>query len=181
VLLSILRISTYPPVRFYTSVDRPRRCVFIQEILNCFISTSCLLQSDFDFVVLLHGLFDLLFDEPPVPVCDASLPLHFSDLSCLFINDLIELDGLVAEPLNLPLQRAHLVILEDCTCLVLCYLLVLSELFLVFFEFLIECENDGLIMLIVFEEIVLIELVDVTLKLLMMRLQHLPHRFLRIR
>lgn len=131
------------------------------------------MESNFDLIILLHSVLDLLLNEPSVTVYHPLLALHLGDLPLLFLNDLIELDGFVAEPLNLVLQRGDLVVLQDSSRCILCYLLVLSDLFFMLGQFLLKGEDHGLIMLVVLQEIVIIQLINVPLKFVIMRLDGL--------
>ena len=120
-----------------------------------------------------------MLDEPTIPLYHPLLALHLRDLPCLPIDDLVQLDGLVAEPLDQMLQRAHLVIFKDRPCRILSYILVLSNVLLMLGHLLIECKYHGLAMLIVLEEEVLVQLVHMPLKFVMIGFDHHPHLLLR--
>jgi hypothetical protein len=178
VLISIIRLSEAPPVCLYALIHRLPAPVLLKELPYGLVSVISPLQSDFSLIVLLHGLLDLLLDEAAIPLYHPLLSPHLRDLPRLPVDYLVQLDGLVAEPLDLVLQGAHLVVLQDRTGRVLRYLLVLSDVLLMLRDFLVEGEDHRLVMLVILEEEVIVQLVHMPLEFVVIGSDHHPHLLL---
>ena len=81
---------------------------------------------------MLHGVFDLWFDEFVVAQCVRFLRLQFLYFPFLSFEDLIEAERLTLEPLDLRLESSDVVIVTELARCFNCLVAQIDELFLYF-------------------------------------------------